>query len=126
MKTWAQDFREKTLNFMKEYFGSNYTQYRFNKESNFISFENFQDEEAINRIIKLGKELEIIKELNKYSDEELQIMVNKWQSQSNHKVIETISIDQHNALFAKDQGINASQELLRRKNESYLNSKVEV
>jgi hypothetical protein len=121
MKTWSQEFREKALHLFKVNFGSNYGQYRFNKKSNFISYEQFMNDEAIERIISLGKELERIKEFKDLSNEGLKAAVDKWHQES-HDIVSKASLEILNAFYHKERGINASYELKRRQDEEYFNS----
>ena len=124
MLTGAQDFRLKMIELVKTAFGSSYTQYRFNKKSNFYTFEEFQTNEAIDSIIQLGKELERMKDLKAKTNDELKSMVDLWHNKDNHALVDSITRDQSNAHYAKQCGIDASYELKRREDEAYFNAKV--
>lgn len=81
--------------------------YRFDKASNFISYEEYCERNAIETLIRLGKELEILEKFKGKSDQDLADMVDKWQTQP--------SVSMSNELFDKYEGIDASNELGRRK-----------
>lgn len=89
-----------------EKFASCRTQYRFNKKSNFVTYEQFCEDEAIDKLIRLGEELKRYKNFKNKTDEELAKMVINWQKQEN--------VHMPNELFAKYQGIDARYELERR------------
>lgn len=117
-----QEFRIKVLEMIKNSFGSSYTQYRFNKASNFVTHEEFLNEESIKLIISLGEELKRIKELKNKTNDELKAMIEVWQSNYNNDLVTSVTLDQSNALYDKDKGIDAQNELKRRENEEYFNN----
>jgi len=86
MLTWSQNFRNTVINLINKEFGLNYTNYRFDKRSNFETFEEYSETNAINRLITLGKELERMKDFKKLSNEQLTAMVDKWQSKENFQI----------------------------------------
>ena len=90
---------ESILKMVIKNFSRSYTQYRFDKISNFLTYEEFQEKEAIDRLIQLGKELERIKDFKKNSTEELKAMVQVWHDGEN--------VGMSNELFAKYKGIDA-------------------
>jgi hypothetical protein len=91
-----------------------YWNYRFDKASNFVTFEQYVHEKAMEGIIRMGQEADRVKRFEKKSDDELKDMVKVWQSEENHKLITSISTEQANAKYYKDEGIDASYELERR------------
>ena len=101
---------ESILKMVIKNFSRSYTQYRFDKISNFLTYEEFQEKEAIDRLIQLGKELERIKDFKKNSTEELKAMVQVWHDGEN--------VGMSNELFAKYKGIDASYEIDRRNMEA--------
>ena len=94
-----------------ENFSRSYTEYRFDSISNFLSYEQFQEKEAIDKIIRLGEELKRIKDFKAKSNDDLQNMVNRWLDGEN--------VSMSDDLFYKYQGIDADYELKRRKDEAY-------
>ena len=101
----------KIVKMVIEKFSPCYTQYRFNKASNFVSYEQFCEDKAIDAIIWLGKELERIKRFKNNTDEELKQFVQEWQDAPH--------VGMSDELFAKYKGIDASNELKRRRDEAY-------
>jgi hypothetical protein len=106
----------KIVNLVISKFSRSYTQYRFDSISNFLSYEQFQEKEAIDTIIRLGKELERIRQFENMSDEELQQLDDN-RSNIHHDAVNNISIEDRNHIYYKDLGIDASYELKRRKKE---------
>ena len=96
----------KIVKMVIERFSRSYTQYRFDKISNFLTYKQFQEKEAIDMLIRLGKELERIRDFKNNSNKELMTMVNKWQD-SEH-------VGMSDELFATYQGMDAKSELQRR------------
>lgn len=96
----------KIVKMVIEKFSKCATQYRFDKKSNFISYQEFCQEEAMDNLINLGKELERYKKFKKLSNEELAQKVIKWEKGPN--------ISMPDEFYYKKEGIDAKNELIRR------------
>jgi hypothetical protein len=102
---------DKIVKFLIESYSPSYTTYRFSSASNFVSYEDYCEELAIEEIIRLGEQLKREKFFKKYSNEELMAFIEEGHSVARHENYSHCT----NQKFLETRGWDAKKELDRRK-----------